>query len=185
MTAPSADAELPRDVPMCNYSTHEDEYGIPWSTDCVVRDTADMSSMIPADSVAAFWSKFFDAESGISHHEACVGTVPYECDVVPMTRFGNDTSARFSGLSAFLTHEATACISVEAVNLVGIRSERVSTNCVKVDGTPPSVLEVKIGDMSLYAAGDHPRPPNHHPHYHFTPTPTLHPQPRPHPQPKP
>ena len=92
--------------------------------------------------VQAWWYSAVDQHTDVVGYDVCLGSAAGECDLVALTPFQqgidgtNYTSQQFV-LDAPLAHNTTACVSVEAVNEVGHRSDRLSSDCAVVDGTPP------------------------------------------------
>ena len=107
--------------------------------------TAVVTFHLPTAVVAARWEDFVDAESGVARYAYCAGSTPLACDLAPMVESGNETEAELALTGGVAEHESTLCFSVEAVNGVELRSERVSGPCVTVDNTPPTVKFVRIG----------------------------------------
>ena len=95
----------------------------------------------------ARWETARDPHSDIAGYQFCVGTAPFECDLLPMDLESNLTNATSMQvqLSEPLGHEATACVTVQAVNDVGLTSERNASNCAVADGTPPACKYAGIG----------------------------------------
>ena len=96
----------------------------------------------PSDVVAARWIGFADGESGIMAYEYCVGTSELVCDVAEMMRVDNSTSWMQLVLSDLVAHGSKTCVSVRAVNGVGLQSELISSHCVLYDSTPPQMEKV-------------------------------------------
>ena len=63
------------------------------------------------------------------------------CDILNMSSF-EATSVTLT-LPYTPLHGDILCTSVEALNAVGLRSARASSDCVTVDETPPHVLHVR------------------------------------------
>ena len=83
-------------------------------------------------------------------YEVCAGTAALQCDLAPLTPYQpgldgtNYTSHQFE-LDTPLVHNQTVCVSVEGVNEVGLRSDRLASDCVVVDGTPPGCEHLGMG----------------------------------------
>ena len=105
----------------------------------------------PTAQIAARWDGFLDAESGVTHYDYCVGSGTSKCDLVAMTRVpgvivnGTLPTQVQANLPSDLVHGALYCVSVQAMNGVGLVSVSVSSSCVRVDATPPVMLHVRIG----------------------------------------
>ena len=99
--------------------------------------------VIPAGAlVQAWWYSAVDQHTDVVGYDVCLGSAVGECDLVALTPFqpgidGTNYTAHQFVLDAPLSHNTTACVSVEAVNEVGRRSDRLSSDCAVVDGTPP------------------------------------------------
>ena len=116
------------------------------TTGCEVEHSKDLDFMLDSDVIAAWWEGFEEAETAISHFEYCVGTTPLACDILPMERrAGGKASETMIPLDANTTHGDRRCVSVEAVNTAGLRSERVSSDCIVTDLTPPVTTIVRVG----------------------------------------
>ena len=95
--------------------------------------------------VQAWWYSAVDKHTDVVAYDVCVGSAAGECDLVALTPYQpgvdgtNYTSHQFV-LDAPLVHNATVCVGVEAVNEVGHRSDRLSSDCAVVDGTPPECV---------------------------------------------
>ena len=94
----------------------------------------------PTAVFAVRWDGFVDGESDIATYSYCVGSAALTCDLVPLTgligRLANNTLLQ-AALSEPLGHEGRYCVSIEATNGVGLVSERVSSDCVTIDASPP------------------------------------------------
>ena len=95
--------------------------------------------------VQAWWYSAVDEHTDVVAYDVCLGSAAGECDLVALTPYQpgvdgtNYTSHQFV-LDAPLAHNATVCVGVEAVNEVGHRSDRLSSDCAVVDGTPPECV---------------------------------------------
>ena len=67
-----------------------------------------------------------------------------QCDLHPMSPMAEDTARRFD-LGGPLPHNTSVCVSVEALNEVGLVSDRASSDCATVDATAPIVDYVGVG----------------------------------------
>ena len=120
---------------------------------------ADLDYSLPTLEVAARWTGFRDSESGIVGYAYCVGRNPLSCDLSPMEPVPSEAINGSSGevinhtLSSLPEHSDTLCVSVEAINGAGLRSGRVTSNCILIDATPPNTSTPVIGqDMYSHMA---------------------------------
>ena len=119
---------------------------------CSVSREADEQWLAPARAVRAWWTGFLDAESGVMSFEACLGSSVGSCDLERMLSVGHDSAIEF-GLSYLSTHRQRFCVTVRAINHAGLTSSTYSSDCVRVDATPPLVLTVATGlDPSAHVA---------------------------------
>ena len=119
---------------------------------CSVSRDADEQWLAPARAVRAWWTGFLDAESSVVSYEACLGSSVGSCDLERMLSVGYDSAIEF-GLTNLSTHRQRFCVSVRAINHAGLTSSTYSSDCVRVDATPPLVLSVATGlDPSAYVA---------------------------------
>ena len=104
-------------------------------------------SYIPMVScVRATWVGFDDGEVPVGvTYSVCVGSSPFECDVIPMEHNLTDQTSLTLHLGRETVHNETLCVSVEATNANGLRSGRASSPCVRVDATPPNITHVGVG----------------------------------------
>ena len=77
------------------------------------------------------------------HHLTPPHIIPLQllCDILNMSSLA--TSSVTLTLPSTPLHGDLLCTSVEALNAVGLRSARASSDCVRVDATPPHVLHVR------------------------------------------
>ncbi|XP_068689656.1 uncharacterized protein [Montipora foliosa] len=84
------------------------------------------------------WSPFIEAESGISHYQVCISTIPDNCSITSLINVGLNTSVTVSPLQ--LLHGESYYAVVQGTNRVGLSSETTS-NRILIDSTPPSFKE--------------------------------------------
>ena len=121
-------------------------------SNCSVSREADEQWLAPARAARAWWTGFLDAESGVASYEACLGSSVGSCDLERMLSVGNASATEF-GLTNLSTHRQRFCVSVRAINHAGLTSSTYSSDCVRVDATPPLVLTVATGlDPSAHVA---------------------------------
>ena len=89
------------------------------------------------------WNGFQDKESGISHYEICIGTIPGLCDISKLRKVGLATSTTARYLN--LTHNAKYYATVWATNGAG-QVGFASSNEIIVDLTPPIASYLRDGD---------------------------------------
>ena len=106
------------------------------------ESTRELIYSLPTDVIAARWHGFEDWESGLIGYDVCVGSAPLLCDVVPAERVSNGTNSINVTLpNGPAEHGSSLCFSVEALNGVGGRSDRISSTCILIDNTPPVLLK--------------------------------------------
>lgn len=110
---------------------------------CTISSNPTIDYSLPTSLIAARWDGFVDGESDVRAYHFCVGSSPRQCDVVPMAEIVNATSVQVA-LPSAAEHGSRRCFSVEAINGVELRSERASSRCFLVDGTPPVMMAVRI-----------------------------------------
>ena len=98
----------------------------------------------------AWWGSFRDVHTAIASYQACLGSEPFACDLEVMTVPLQTTRHTFA-LGGVATHNQKFCVSVQAIDAVGLVSDRASSDCATVDATPPVMLHVGGG----LAAGVH------------------------------
>ena len=99
-------------------------------------------------SVEIFWIGFEDPQSGMSHYEVCIGTKPYDCDVVPKISYLISTKHIINGLS--LPQNRNMYATVTGYNRVN-KSISVSSSHFKVDISPPQLL-IKPNFLTNYSS---------------------------------
>ena len=115
--------------------------------------------------VQAWWYSAVDEHTDVVAYDVCVGSAAGKCDLVALTPYQpgvdgtNYTSHQFV-LDAPLAHNATVCVGVEAVNEVGHRSDRLSSNCAVVDGTPPECVLLSSNSKPWPQLKQYPTLPN-------------------------
>lgn len=129
---------LPGNFSAKNTETPQSATGGCWGVSC----GHDMNFTASLTSLSANWGGFEDVESGVVSYQACFGTAPGECDVVPLTDVGLSTQFLVTGLE--LEHAAAYFATVVADNAAHL-SSAVSSNGVVVDITPPSLSYVSDG----------------------------------------
>ena len=113
------------------------------STECALNAGGIVEFLLPTDLVAARWDGFVDPESEVVSYEYCIGSSKLACDLAPMVQVVNATGMQ-TQLDSTAEHGQTLCVSVEAINGVGLRSDRVSSGCIRIDNTPPVMNAVRI-----------------------------------------
>ena len=111
--------------------------------DCTANDI-DIDVVESTRFVRASWTVFSDYESGVAEYEYCVGSRYRLCDLLPFEPIGNSTSVQVE-LGNSTRHGDERCVSVRAINGVGLTSAMVSSDCVTTDATPPSIRSVSFG----------------------------------------
>ena len=92
------------------------------------------------------WESAEDAHTEVVAYEACVGSAVGQCDRHSMTPVAtSESNSHQFVLADALRHGEVACVSVEALNDVHLRSERVSSDCATADDTPPACTFVGVG----------------------------------------
>src|SRR5439155_1549907 len=104
---------------------------------------ADLSFQSSTTTIAANWSGFSDAGSGIASYQWAIGTTAGGTNLQEFTNVGNVTSASASGLS--LSNGTKYYVNVKALDKVGNVSSAASSNGVTVDTTPPSTGSISDG----------------------------------------
>lgn len=84
--------------------------------------------------VSVAWKGFYDAESGISRYEVCVGTMEGVCDVSAYRSVGLSTATVVRNLN--LTQNATYFTTVQVTNGAG-QTSFSSASGTTIDQTPP------------------------------------------------
>jgi hypothetical protein len=97
--------------------------------------------------LSANWSGFDDPLSGIAYFEYAVGTAPGDTNVVTWTTTGQNMFYSRDDLT--LEADTIYYHSVRAHDVVGNRSDPVSTDGIIVDQSPPALLAVSPGDETL------------------------------------
>ena len=124
--------------------------GMSYANECVDKAN-DVQYMLPTDTIAAWWTPFMDPESNVVALAYCVGSSPLLCDVAPMVETSANATAALIPLNGTATHGAMYCVSVEAKNAAGLRSERASSDCVRITEVPPLTLYARMGsDPSVH-----------------------------------
>ena len=106
---------------------------------------ADADVMRVTNRINAWWDVFTDDETAVVEYWSCVGSAPAACDVSPMRRMPPGVFESSILLNRTSNHGERFCTSVVAVNAVGLASERVSSDCILVDDTPPVMLFAGAG----------------------------------------
>ncbi|MEW5767698.1 MAG: T9SS type A sorting domain-containing protein [bacterium] len=104
---------------------------VAWVSDGLVSETE----------LSANWAAADDGEgSGIAAYLYAIGTMPGGTDLVNWKNNGADTSVTESGL--FLLSEETYYFTVKAQDVVGLESDPVFSDGVKLDSTPPLAFDL-------------------------------------------
>ena len=91
-----------------------------------------------SSSVELFWAGFEDPHSGIAHFEACLGTRPGSCNIVPVFDCLLASSHIKTGLNM---PENTALFATVTAYNKNNGSVSKSSDHFKVDSTPPEILQ--------------------------------------------
>ena len=128
---------------------------LPCSTTGCAKGEGDIDYSLPTFALSARWDGFQDIESGVASYDYCIGRNPLACDISPMITVHDEAVNGTAGelinhtLVGLPLQGETICISVEATNGAGLRSARVSSDCILFDTTPPNTTAPMIGQDSF------------------------------------
>ena len=127
------------DVIPCNFT----------NATCRAKVDDDVDVVADGDLIQAWWNEFDDTETPITGYNACAGSTPGSCDLAPMTHTTRN-AAQFTAPQT-LQHLDRVCVTVEAINEVGLVSDRAASDCATVDASVPGCT-VHIGNDPLVHA---------------------------------
>ena len=96
--------------------------------------------------VELFWTRFEDPQSEMSHYEACIGTTPYDCDIVPVFDCLLASSYIHGGLDLPIDKELFATVTGFNKNNQSVSK---ASRHFMVDTSPPLVSVVPHFDTSI------------------------------------
>ena len=133
------------------YQTSPDAVGSPGEAElefsgerdqCSEASTADIDQTRSTKTVGVAWNSFIE-DSAVVSYQCCMGTAPGLCDILPITDVGNRNSVVLE-LPNAADQGDILCASVEAINAAGLVSQRISSDCMTVDITPPQTLRIAV-----------------------------------------